>query len=124
MKISMIIATLLLMCAPAFAQQPEVKSVFKEKLFWLNVGAVSGDCIASRVMIDGKRVREGNPLFADSNGTVNWPRAIAAKIAVVSIPALVYRFNPKWGRRLMATSAVMHFGAAGYTAVIGFKFRF
>lgn len=119
-----IIAVILLIPAQALAQQPEQKSVFKEKLFWLNVAAVSADCIASRIVIDGKNIREGNPLFTDSDGTVNWKRAIIGKVAVVSLPAIVYRFSPRWGRWLMASSTVMHFGAAGYTVAIGMKYRF
>jgi hypothetical protein len=128
MRILFNLAILVLVLTAAFsgsalAQQPEQKNVFKEKLFWLNVGAASADCIASRIVIDGKRVREGNPLFLDADGTVNWQRAIIGKVAVVGIPALVYKFNPRWGRRLMMSSVLWHFGATGYTVIIGVKYR-
>jgi hypothetical protein len=116
------IAAILILCAQTFAQQ-DGKPFYREKLFWLNTAAAAGDCIASRVVVDGKRVREGNPLFADSDGTVSWKRAIPAKIAVVGIPVLVYKFSPRWGRRLMASSFAWHAGVLGYTVIIGFKYR-
>ena len=118
------IATILLICSHAVAQQAKPKSVFKEKWFWLSTVAVSADCVASKIVIDGKRIREGNPLWADRDGTLNWKRAIPAKVATVMIPAIVYRFNPKWGRKLMVSSFTWHVGAVGYTAFVGFKYRF
>ena len=124
LKPALLTLALMLACAGSALAQRESKPLVKEKLFWLNVAASSADCIASRIVIDGRRVREGNPLIADRDGTVNWKRAIAVKVATVSLPAIVYKFNPRWGRWMMASSAAMNFGVVGYTVVIGFKYRF
>jgi hypothetical protein len=112
------ILILLLLAAPTFAQ--EKKSIFREPSFWVNVGGTSADIITSAIVIDGKRIKEGNPWLSTPQGKVAWSRALPVKVALILAPAIVYRWNPSFARKWMWISGGIQAGAAVYTVSLRF----
>lgn len=103
----------------ATARAQESKPVYKEPAFIWNAVAAGMDFTVSRLVIDGKRIREANPL-ASSGGRLSTGRALMLKGLAIGLPALVYKFDRATGRRAMLVSAGLQSGAAIYSLAIRF----
>jgi hypothetical protein len=70
------------------------KSIWKEPAWYVSLAGSALDIAGSAASIDGKRVREGNPLFTRSDGKVAWERAIPFTAATMYLQYRLYK-NPK-----------------------------
>jgi hypothetical protein len=85
--------------APAPVKVPAVervkqKSIWNEPAWYVSIAGSVLDIAGSAASIDGKRVREGNPLFTRSDGKVAWERAIPFTAASMYLQYRLYK-NPK-----------------------------
>ncbi|HEX5735983.1 MAG TPA: hypothetical protein VF131_24360 [Blastocatellia bacterium] len=96
------------------AIETKTKSIWREPAWYVSIAGSALDIAGSAASIDGKRVREGNPLFTRSDGKVAWERAIPFTAASMYMQYKLYQ-NPKhrkWAIVSMVATGVMR-GAFG-----------
>lgn len=96
------------------AIETKTKSIWQEPAWYVSIAGSALDIAGSAAKIDGKRVREGNPLFTRSDGKVAWERAIPFTAASMYMQYKLYQ-NPKhrkWAIVSMVATGIMR-GAFG-----------
>ena len=96
------------------AIETKTKSIWREPAWYVLIAGSALDIAGSAAKIDGKRVREGNPLFTRSDGKVAWERAIPFTAASMYMQYKLYQ-NPKhrkWAIVSMVATGIMR-GAFG-----------
>ena len=88
------------------AIETKTKSIWQEPAWYVSIAGSALDIAGSAAKIDGKRVREGNPLFTRSDGKVAWERAIPFTAASMYMQYKLYQ-NPKH-RKWAIVSMVRH----------------
>jgi hypothetical protein len=89
------------MSASALAQNASDKKIWQEPSFYLSESMKWADVAISQGVIDGRRLKEGNPIFVRRDGGLNLPVAIGANLGSTAVMWYAYEKNPKWARRIM-----------------------
>lgn len=79
---------------PTVVNPEKRRSIWNEPAWYVALGGSALDVIGAVAAIDGKRVREGNPLFRGDNGKAALMRAIPIKAAGLFLQYRAYK-NPK-----------------------------
>lgn len=105
-----IIALLFLLSISASAQD---KKIYQEPMWYLSIGSSALDITSSALIIDGVRIKEGNPLLVDKNGKVHWPRAIAFTVGMHTAEYFTHKRSRKWGIVVMVVNTLIRGGVGG-----------
>ena len=107
-----LLALLFVLSVTASAQTTE-KKIYSEPMWYASIAASSLDIVSSALVIDGIKIKEGNPLLVDKNGKVHWPRAIAFTVGVHTAEYFTHKRSRKWGIVVMVVNVVVRGGIGG-----------
>ena len=98
------------------------KSIWREPAWYVALGGSALDLAGSVATIDGKHLREGNPLLRGSNGKVALTRALP--VAAISLFAQYHSYkNPKYRKLAIASMLISGIVQGVFGGARGFAMR-
>jgi hypothetical protein len=111
---------ILFLSISTFAQD---KPIYQEPLWYGSLSASTLDIISSALIIDGKRIAEGNILLRTEDGKIHWPRALALTAFTHTMEWKTYERSSKWGKIVMIANIIVR-GFLGGTRNIYLYYKY
>lgn len=107
---------------PATLDPEKQKSIWREPAWYVALGGSALDIAGSVATIDGKRVREGNSLFARSDGKLSLARALPVTAVSLFLQHHYYK-NPKHRKIAIISMVAVGIVRGAFGGVRGFGMR-